>query len=237
MNEINTFDYVVIGAGTGGCVVASRLAEDPSVRVALIEAGPDQHASLHSYSRDRRRGDLDAEAELAVHRRHRSRSSTTDASRCRADTWSAVPARSTAWSISAASRGISTTGRRPAIPGWSYPEVMPYFLRSENNEALPGSPYHAQGGPMNVKFVPRPNPMSPTFLKAMESLGYRANADFNGPDPEGFGSTAGHDSQRPPRFDGDCVSPNNGAQARQPHAAHEHACRACADRERPGDRR
>ncbi len=76
-------------------------------------------------------------------------------------------------------------------PGWSYPEVMPYFLRSENNEAFPSSPYHAQGGPMNVKFVAQPNPMSPAFLKAMELQGYRANSDFNGPDPEGFGPRQG----------------------------------------------
>jgi choline dehydrogenase-like flavoprotein len=76
-------------------------------------------------------------------------------------------------------------------PGWTYREVLPYFLRSENNDAYRGSPYHGQGGPMNVIFVKRPNPMTPAFLTAMDSLGYRRNADFNGPDSEGYGERQG----------------------------------------------
>jgi choline dehydrogenase-like flavoprotein len=76
-------------------------------------------------------------------------------------------------------------------PGWSYREVMPYFLRSENNDAYKGSPFHGQGGPMNVKFVERPNPMTPAFLAAMEGMGFKRTDDFNGPNSEGFGPRQG----------------------------------------------
>src|SRR6185312_5164044 len=55
----------------------------------------------------------------------------------------------------------------------------------------PDSPYHGQGGPMNVIFIRRPNPMTPAFLAAMDSLGFQRNADFNGPDSEGYGTRQG----------------------------------------------
>jgi choline dehydrogenase len=76
-------------------------------------------------------------------------------------------------------------------PGWSYREVLPYFLRSENNDAYRGSPYHAQGGPMNVTFIKRPNPMTPDFLAAMQGQGFRRNEDFNGASTEGYGLRQG----------------------------------------------
>ncbi len=121
-------------------------------------------------------------------------------------------------------------------PGWSYHEVLPYFLRSENNENFPGSPYHAQGGPMNVKFVPKPNPMSSAFLSSMDLLGYKPNSDFNGPDPEGYGPRQGT------ILNGRRVSTATayleaGAQAAELHAAYGHARRARGHRERPRDRR
>ena len=76
-------------------------------------------------------------------------------------------------------------------PGWSYREVLPYFLRSEHNEAYPDSPYHGHEGPMNVKFIARPNPMTPAFLEAMQGLGFKRTADFNGPTTEGYGPRQG----------------------------------------------
>ena len=71
--------------------------------------------------------------------------------------------------------------------GWSYREVLPYFLRSENNDAYQGSAYHGQGGPMNVTFIKHPNPMTPAFLEAMHGQGFRRNEDFNGANSEGYG--------------------------------------------------
>lgn len=186
----NTFDYVVVGAGTGGCVVASRLAEDPAVRVALIEAGPDHtHPFIH----------IPATVGAAIWTQKLNwRFMTTPQAQLN-NRRIPVP-RGHVVGGSGSINGMVYFRGQPrdfddwaaaGNPGWSYREVMPYFLRSEHNEAFPGSPYHAQGGPMNVKFVPKPNPMSAAFLGAMEQLGYRPNNDFNGPDPEGFGPRQG----------------------------------------------
>ncbi|HEX8711329.1 MAG TPA: GMC family oxidoreductase N-terminal domain-containing protein, partial [Terracidiphilus sp.] len=75
--------------------------------------------------------------------------------------------------------------------GWSYQEVLPYFVRSENNEAFNGSPYHGKGGPMNVLSIKRPNPLNAAFWDAMQSLQFRRNDDFNGADTEGYGPRQG----------------------------------------------
>ena len=75
-------------------------------------------------------------------------------------------------------------------PGWSYREVLPYFIRSESNVDH-DSPYHGKVGPIRVSHIPQPNPMIPAFLEAMRSLGFAACDDFNGPHPEGYGPRQG----------------------------------------------
>jgi len=186
----DVFDYVVIGAGTGGCVVASRLAEDPAVRVALIEAGPDHtHPFIH----------IPATVGAAIGTRKLNWRFLTTPQPQLNGRRIPVP-RGHVVGGSGSINGMVYFRGQPrdfddwaaaGNPGWSYREVLPYFLRSEHNESFPNSPYHAQGGPMNVKFVQKPNPMSPAFLSAMASLGFKPNADFNGPDPEGFGPRQG----------------------------------------------
>src|SRR6185295_15577609 len=76
-------------------------------------------------------------------------------------------------------------------PGWSYREVLPYFIRSESNDSFAGSPWHGQDGPIRVSRIPKPNPMIPAFLEAMRSLGFQACDDFNAPHPEGYGKRQG----------------------------------------------
>lgn len=188
--ENDIFDYVVVGAGTGGCVVASRLAEDPNVRVALIEAGPDHtHPFIH----------IPATVGAAIWTSKLNWRFMTSPQPHLNNRPIPVP-RGHVVGGSGSINGMVYFRGQPrdfddwaaaGNPGWSYHEVLPYFLRSENNENFPGSPYHAQGGPMNVKFVPKPNPMSSAFLSAMDLLGYPPNPDFNGPNPEGYGPRQG----------------------------------------------
>lgn len=188
--ENDIFDYVVVGAGTGGCVVASRLAEDPKIRVALIEAGPDHtHPFIH----------IPATVGAAIATRKLNWQFMTSPQPYLSNRTIPVP-RGHVVGGSGSINGMVYFRGQPrdfddwaaaGNPGWSYRDVLPYFLRSENNENFPGSPYHAQGGPMNVKFVPKPNPMSSAFLSAMDLLGYKPNSDFNGPDPEGYGPRQG----------------------------------------------
>jgi choline dehydrogenase-like flavoprotein len=76
-------------------------------------------------------------------------------------------------------------------PGWSYADLLPYFLRSEHNPEYAGSPYHATGGPMGVSFPTSRNRLCDAFNASMASLGYRELPDFNVPDPNGYGYRQG----------------------------------------------
>ena len=76
-------------------------------------------------------------------------------------------------------------------PGWSYADLLPYFLRSEHNPEYAGSPYHATGGPMGVMFPTSRNPLCDAFNASMASLGYKELRDFNDPDPNGYGYRQG----------------------------------------------
>lgn len=186
----NVFDYVIVGAGTAGCVLASRLSEDGASRVALIEAGPmDRHPFIH----------IPATVGAAIETPKLNWRFMT-APQAHLNGRSIPIPRGHVVGGSGSINGMVYFRGHPTDfddwaaagnPGWSYREVMPYFLRSENNDAYPNSPYHGHGGPMNVVFVKRPNPMTPAFLAAMDSLGFQRNADFNGMDSEGYGPRQG----------------------------------------------
>ena len=184
------FDYVVVGAGTAGCVLASRLSEDRNVRVALIEAGPmDRHPFIH----------IPAMVGAAVSLRSLNWRFMTVPQQNLAGRRIPIP-RGHVVGGSGSINGMVYFRGHPTDfddwaaagnSGWSYREVLPYFLRSENNDAYRGSPYHAQGGPMNVTFIKCPNPMTPAFLAAMDGQGFRRNEDFNGANTEGYGPRQG----------------------------------------------
>ena len=76
-------------------------------------------------------------------------------------------------------------------PGWSYADLLPYFLRSEHNPEYAGSPYHATGGPMGVSFPTSRNRLCDAFNAGMAALGYKELPDFNVPDPNGYGYRQG----------------------------------------------
>ncbi len=186
----DVFDYLVIGAGTAGCVLASRLSEDRNTRVAVIEAGPmDRNPLIH----------IPATVAAAIGRPGLNWRFMTVPQPHLAGRPIPIP-RGHVVGGSGSINGMVYFRGHPGDfndwaaagnPGWSYQDVLPYFLRSENNDAYPDSPYHAQGGPMNVTFIRRMNPMTPAFLEAMHSLGYPRNADFNGASTEGYGPRQG----------------------------------------------
>jgi choline dehydrogenase-like flavoprotein len=186
----NVFDYVIVGAGTAGCVLASRLSEDRASRVALVEAGPlDRHPFIHIPATVGA-----AIAQPKLNWRFMTAPQAHLNGRSIPIPRGHVVGGSGSINGMVYFRGHSTDFDDWAAagnPGWSYRDVLPYFLRSENNDAYPGSPYHGLGGPMNVTFIKRPNPMTPAFLAAMDSLGYQRNSDFNGVDSEGYGPRQG----------------------------------------------
>ncbi len=185
-----TFDYIVVGAGSAGCVVAARLSENPSTRVCLIEAGPrDSHPFIH----------IPAMVGAAIATRAINWRFLTAPQPRLANRRIPVP-RGRVIGGSGSINGMVYHRGQPADygdwvaagnPGWSYQEVLPYFLRSERNLFYAGSPYHSSSGPMNVKFVDRPNSMTAAFLAAMAALGFSPCEDFAGPNPEGYGLRQG----------------------------------------------
>ncbi|MCP5145900.1 MAG: GMC family oxidoreductase N-terminal domain-containing protein [Gammaproteobacteria bacterium] len=186
MSQTHEFDYVIVGSGTAGCVLANRLSADPSIKVVMLESGPPDDswtmkvpAAVAAAIGDPRLGwgyfsvpqaNLNGR-KVAIPRGRvlGGCSSINGMAYFRGhpqdfDDWAAAGAR-----------------------GWSYREVLPYFKLSENNEAWPDSPLHGNGGPMNVIDIPKNNPLVDRFLQATDSLGYPRCRDFSSLKPEGFG--------------------------------------------------
>jgi choline dehydrogenase-like flavoprotein len=179
------FDYIVVGGGSGGCVLAARLSEDPGVTVALIEAGPaDKSVLIH------------CPAGLAV--LARTKSANWD--------FSTVPQKGLngrrGWSprgkvlggSSSVNAMVYTRGHRADYDhwaalgnaGWSYDEVLPLFRDAEHNERGADA-WHGAGGPLNVMDLRSPNPHVNAFIEAGREAGFPINTDFNGAEQEGIG--------------------------------------------------
>lgn len=186
-----TYDYVIVGAGTAGCVLANRLSEDPEVQVCLIEAGPpDTHPFIHVPALVGA-----AIATKAINWGFLTAPQAQLHNRC-------IPVpRGRVLGGTGSINGMAYFRGQPrdfddwaaaGNAGWSWREVLPYFLRSENNPDHRDSPYHGTGGPINVAHIRRPNPLNAVFLAAFDGIGgYPRCADFNGASPEGYGLRQG----------------------------------------------
>ncbi len=184
------FDYVIVGAGTAGCVLAGRLAEDPAVRVCLIEAGgSDRHLLIRTPAM--------VAAAIAT-RRLNWRFETVPQAQLKGRRVPQPRGRVVGGSGSINGMVYSRGNPRDyqdwvaaGATGWGYASVLPYFRRSENNQDLPESVYHGHGGPMNVRRPPRPNGLNREFIAATHALGFPLATDFTGPDSEGVGLRQG----------------------------------------------
>ena len=180
------FDYVIAGGGSAGCVLANRLTEDSSARVCLIEAGPRDRSPL-----------IHIPAALFAITKHKTlnwRYST--APQAAMNGASVYIPRGRALGGSSSINGmVYIRGHRSDYDdwaaagnvGWGWDDVLPYFLKSEGNEAFRDSDLHGNDGPLNVTYIKSPSPMNGALGDAAERLQYRRNDDFNGPEQEGFG--------------------------------------------------
>jgi choline dehydrogenase len=185
-----SFDYVIVGAGTAGCVVAGRLAEDPDVRVCVLEAGgSDRHPLISTPAM--------VAAAIAT-RRLNWRFETVPQPQLK-DRRIPQP-RGKVVGGSGSINGMVYSRGNPrdyddwaaaGATGWDYASVLPYFVRSENNEDLPASLYHGRGGPLNVHQPSPPNRLCNDFIAATRSLGFPLASDLTGADPEGAGLRQG----------------------------------------------
>jgi choline dehydrogenase len=185
-----SFDYIVVGAGTAGCVLASRLSEGGAT-VCLVEAGgKDSHPFIQ----------VPALVGAAIGTPALNWGFLTTPQPNLADRRIPIP-RGKVIGGSGSINGMAYHRGQPADfddwaragnPGWSAREVLPYFLRSESNAFYSNSAHHRVGGPIEVVHIKRPNRMNGAFLEGMASLGqFKPCADFGGPEPEGYGLRQG----------------------------------------------
>lgn len=179
------YDYIIVGAGSAGCVLASRLSADPAITVCLIEAGkPDRSTFIH----------VPAGIAVILPTRHVNWAFLTEPQPGLNNRRGYQPRGKTLGGSSSINAMIYMRGHRSDYDhwaalgndGWSYNEALPYFKRSENQERGENE-FHGIGGPLNVADLRSPNLIDEAFLKAAEQVGYSRNPDFNGARQEGVG--------------------------------------------------
>jgi choline dehydrogenase-like flavoprotein len=177
-------DYVIIGGGSAGCVLAARLSEDPSVSVTLLEAGP-RDTSLYIHLPvgffKMTAGPLIWGYETAPGREIDNRRMVYPQAR--------VLGGGSSINAQVFTRGCPEDYDRWAeeegCTGWSYRDILPYFRRSEGNDTFAGE-HHGTEGPLGVSSQ-SPHPLTRIFVRAAQEAGLPYNADFNSGHQEGAG--------------------------------------------------
>src|SRR3954471_14640454 len=175
------FDYVIVGAGSAGCVLASRLTEDARTRVLLVEAGPrDTHFWIHVplgygklFTRSEVNWGYESEPEPALKGRR------------------IFTPRGKVLGGSSSINGLVYIRGQPedydgwGIPGWDWKSLLPYFRKAEN-QARGADAWHGAGGPLEVSDLGR-HELCDAFIDSAAALGIPRNPDFNGAAQEGTG--------------------------------------------------
>src|SRR4051794_41389648 len=179
------YDYVIVGAGSAGCVLAARLSEDPDVNVLLLESGPPDandniHVPLGYLSLGRTEVDWDLET---------APEPFCDSRRIK------LPRGRVLGGSSSINAMVYIRGNRAdydswGIPGWSYDDLLPYFIKAEDNERG-ANEFHGVGGPLPVSDSRSKNPMAAAFAQAGVEAGPPPHHDLKCARPGGLGTYHG----------------------------------------------
>ena len=180
------WDYIIIGAGSAGCVLAARLSADPAIRVLLLEAGGKDSSLLVK---------MPAGVGALISAKGDYNWGFWTQPEPHLDGRELWWPRGRGWGGSSSINGmIYIRGhardydqwRQMGLPGWGYADVLPYFKRAETLEGG-GDAYHGEAGPLHVSKASSPSPIYAGFIAAGSQAGHKLTGDFNGFQQEGFG--------------------------------------------------
>jgi len=181
----DTFDFVVVGGGSGGCTVAGRLSEDAGTSVAVLDAGGknDNWVVTTPFA-----------LALMVPSKLNNWAFDTVPQKGLNGRIGYQPRGKGLGGSSAINAMVYIRGHRSDYdqwaslgnPGWSFSDVLPYFKRAEDNADF-GGEYHGKGGPLSVNKLRSDNPIQQTFLQAAQEAQFRLREDFNADEHEGLG--------------------------------------------------